>query len=53
MRSVSATCASAAKDGWQQVQIAPFVETRALDDINEVFAAVHRHEIRKRVVLVP
>jgi 6-hydroxycyclohex-1-ene-1-carbonyl-CoA dehydrogenase len=36
-----------------KVQIAPFVETRALDDINDVFAAVHRHEIRKRVVLVP
>ncbi len=36
-----------------KVQIAPFVETRPLDQINDVFAAVHRHEIRKRVVLVP
>ncbi len=36
-----------------KVQIAPFVEKRALADINEIFAAVHRHEIRKRVVLVP
>jgi 6-hydroxycyclohex-1-ene-1-carbonyl-CoA dehydrogenase len=36
-----------------KVQIAPFVETRPLDQINDVFQAVHRHEIRKRVVLVP
>ena len=36
-----------------KVQIAPFVEKRPLETINEVFAAVHRHEIRKRVVLVP
>jgi 6-hydroxycyclohex-1-ene-1-carbonyl-CoA dehydrogenase len=36
-----------------KVQIAPFVTNRALNDINEVFPAVHRHEIRQRVVLVP
>jgi 6-hydroxycyclohex-1-ene-1-carbonyl-CoA dehydrogenase len=36
-----------------KVQIAPFVEKRPLAQINEVFEAVHRHEIRKRVVLVP
>lgn len=36
-----------------KVQIAPFVEKRSLDQINEIFAAVHRHEIRQRVVLVP
>ncbi|MDF2466409.1 MAG: alcohol dehydrogenase [Ramlibacter sp.] len=36
-----------------KVQIAAFVEKRPLDTINEVFAAVHHHEIRKRVVLVP
>jgi len=36
-----------------KVQIAAFVEKRPLATINEVFAAVHRHEIRKRVVLVP
>ncbi len=36
-----------------KVQIAPFVETHALDEINDVFEAVHRHDIRKRVVLVP
>jgi 6-hydroxycyclohex-1-ene-1-carbonyl-CoA dehydrogenase len=36
-----------------KVQIAAFVEKRPLETINEVFAAVHAHEIRKRVVLVP
>jgi 6-hydroxycyclohex-1-ene-1-carbonyl-CoA dehydrogenase len=36
-----------------KVQIAPFVEKRPLATINEVFASVHHHEIRKRVVLVP
>lgn len=36
-----------------KVQIAPFVEKRPLDQINEIFAAVHHHEIRPRVVLVP
>ncbi|CAG1018417.1 6-hydroxycyclohex-1-ene-1-carbonyl-CoA dehydrogenase [Burkholderiaceae bacterium] len=36
-----------------KVQIAPFVETHSLDEINDVFEAVHRHDIRKRVVLVP
>ncbi len=36
-----------------KVQIAPFVETRALADINAVFESVHRHEITRRVVLLP
>ena len=36
-----------------RVQIAPFVQTYALDDINRVFAAVHHREIKKRAVLVP
>jgi 6-hydroxycyclohex-1-ene-1-carbonyl-CoA dehydrogenase len=36
-----------------KVQIAPFVESHPLSDINEIFAAVHRHEIRARVVLEP
>jgi len=36
-----------------KVQIAPFVETRALDDINAIFESVHRREIVRRVVLVP
>ena len=36
-----------------KVQIKPFVETHPLDDINNVFAAVHHHDIKKRAVLVP
>jgi 6-hydroxycyclohex-1-ene-1-carbonyl-CoA dehydrogenase len=36
-----------------KVQIAPFVETHPLDDINRVFDAVHHHQIKKRAVLVP
>lgn len=36
-----------------QVQLAPFVETHPLDDINTVFAAVHAREITRRAVLVP
>jgi D-arabinose 1-dehydrogenase-like Zn-dependent alcohol dehydrogenase len=33
--------------------VAPFVEAHPLSDINPIFAAVHRHEIRARVVLQP
>ena len=36
-----------------KVALKPFVEARPLDDINAVFAAVHGHTIKKRVVLVP
>ncbi len=36
-----------------KVQIKPFVEVHPLDDINDVFAAVHHHDIKKRAVLVP
>ncbi|HYM02162.1 MAG TPA: 6-hydroxycyclohex-1-ene-1-carbonyl-CoA dehydrogenase [Stellaceae bacterium] len=36
-----------------KVQIKPFVEQRPLADINAVFEAVHRHELKRRVVLVP
>ncbi|MCB2040024.1 MAG: 6-hydroxycyclohex-1-ene-1-carbonyl-CoA dehydrogenase [Rhodoferax sp.] len=36
-----------------KVQIAPFVEVHALDDINQVFDAVHRRAITRRAVLVP
>jgi 6-hydroxycyclohex-1-ene-1-carbonyl-CoA dehydrogenase len=36
-----------------KVEVKPFVEPHPLDDINRVLAAVHRHEIRKRAVLVP
>lgn len=36
-----------------RVQLAPFVETYPLADINRVFDAVHRHEISRRAVMVP
>ncbi|HYB57159.1 MAG TPA: 6-hydroxycyclohex-1-ene-1-carbonyl-CoA dehydrogenase [Alphaproteobacteria bacterium] len=36
-----------------KVQIKPFVERRPLAEINDVFNAVHRHTVRRRVVLVP
>jgi len=36
-----------------KVQLAPFVETHPLDDINAVFDAVHRRQITRRAVMVP
>ncbi len=36
-----------------KVKVKPFVETHPLDDINRVFEAVHRREIRRRAVLLP
>jgi 6-hydroxycyclohex-1-ene-1-carbonyl-CoA dehydrogenase len=36
-----------------EVQIKPFVEQRPLGEINAVFDAVHRHELKRRIVLVP
>ena len=36
-----------------KVALAPFVEQRPLDSINEVFPAVHHREIKRRVVLTP
>src|SRR5690242_414329 len=36
-----------------RIKVKPFVEARRLDDINDVFAAVHHREMRKRAVLVP
>ena len=36
-----------------RIAVKPFVEARRLDDINDVFAAVHHREIHKRAVLVP
>jgi len=36
-----------------KVQLKPFVEQRPLDDINDIFEAVHHGEIRRRVVLIP
>lgn len=36
-----------------KVAIAPFVELHPLDSINQIFPAVHQHQIKKRVVLTP
>ena len=36
-----------------RISVKPFVEARRLDDINDVFAAVHHHQMHKRAVLVP
>ena len=36
-----------------KIQVAPFVEKRSLDDINQVFHDVHAGQVKRRVVLVP
>ncbi len=36
-----------------KVKVAPFIERRPLADVNQVLAAVHSHEIKRRVVLTP
>lgn len=36
-----------------KVRLEPFVEQRPLSSINETFAAVHAHEVSRRVILVP
>jgi len=36
-----------------RVKVAPFVERHPLDEINQVFEAVHHGEIKRRAVLVP
>lgn len=36
-----------------KVALSPFVETYPLDEINDVFAAVHQHKIKKRPIMVP
>lgn len=36
-----------------KVALAPFVEQHPLDSINQIFPAVHQHQIKKRVVLTP
>ena len=35
------------------VKLEPFVERRPLASINETFAAVHAHEVSRRVILTP
>jgi 6-hydroxycyclohex-1-ene-1-carbonyl-CoA dehydrogenase len=36
-----------------KVQVKPFVEQRPLAEINSVFDAVHRHAVKRRVILMP
>jgi len=36
-----------------KIRVGKYAEKRPLDEINEVFAAAHRGELQKRVVLVP
>jgi 6-hydroxycyclohex-1-ene-1-carbonyl-CoA dehydrogenase len=36
-----------------KVKIAPFVEQRPLDDINEIFQTVHEGKLARRAILVP
>ncbi len=36
-----------------KVQLAPFIEQKPLDDINEVFRAVHAGDVTRRQILVP
>ena len=36
-----------------KIKIAPFVEQRPLDDINDIFAAVHDGKFARRAILVP
>ena len=36
-----------------KVKLAPFVEQRPLDDINEIFRAVHDGEFVRRAILAP
>jgi 6-hydroxycyclohex-1-ene-1-carbonyl-CoA dehydrogenase len=36
-----------------QVKVAPFVEKHPLDEINQIFAAVHHGGLKRRAILVP
>jgi 6-hydroxycyclohex-1-ene-1-carbonyl-CoA dehydrogenase len=36
-----------------KVLVQPFIEQRSLQEINEVFAAVHDHKLQRRAILVP
>ena len=37
----------------EKIQLAPFVETRPMSEIQAVFAAAHHGELKKRVILTP
>lgn len=36
-----------------KVKVAPFVEKHPLDEINQIFAAVHHGDLKRRAILVP
>ncbi len=36
-----------------KIQMKPFIKQHALEDINQVFAAAHAHELQERAILVP
>src|SRR5512135_3033466 len=36
-----------------QVKVVPFVEKHPLDEINQIFAAVHHGDLKRRAILVP
>jgi len=36
-----------------RIQLLPFVEQKPLDEINQVFAAVHDGRLKRRAILVP
>ena len=36
-----------------KIALTPFIEKHPLDDINQVFAAVHEHKMTRRAILVP
>ncbi len=36
-----------------KIALAPFIEKHPLDNINQVFAAAHAHELTRRAILVP
>ncbi|MFQ5971265.1 MAG: 6-hydroxycyclohex-1-ene-1-carbonyl-CoA dehydrogenase [Alphaproteobacteria bacterium] len=36
-----------------KIQVLPFVEQHPLDDINDVLAAAHTHDLKRRAIMVP
>lgn len=36
-----------------RVHVAPFIEARPMAELNETFEALHRHELKRRPVMIP
>jgi len=36
-----------------KIHMQPFIKQHPLEDINQVFAAAHAHELQERAILVP